>query len=170
MPVPEPEDATRLDEFVQRQVEDAVRRRRAQERADAALRAETLASDLDRDRVSEVLNEAFAQGRLTADEHADRTTRTFLARTHGDLERVLTGLHVPPAPVKAHAARKALFWIVSVFTSPFLLAGSGLLFFGTDLDDRVWGIILLVLFAPGLFALHRWAWPKVAKGHHPVLP
>jgi hypothetical protein len=72
--------------------------------------------------------------------------------------------------VKAHAARKLLFWIVSVFTSPFLLAGSGLLFFGTDLDDRVWGIILLVLFAPGLFALHRWAWPKVAKGHHPVLP
>jgi hypothetical protein len=170
MPEPEPDDATRLDEFVQQQVEDAVRRRRAQERAEAVLRAETLASDLDRDRVSEVLNEAFAHGRLTADEHADRTTRTFLARTHGDLEHVLKGLHVPPAPVKAHAARKLLFWIVSVFTSPFLLAGSGLLFFGTDLDDRVWGIILLVLFAPGLFALHRWAWPKVAKGHHPVLP
>jgi hypothetical protein len=63
MPEPEPDDATRLDEFVQQQVEDAVRRRRAQERAEAVLRAETLASDLDRDRVSEVLNEAFAHGR-----------------------------------------------------------------------------------------------------------
>ena len=68
----QPDETARLDEFVQRQVADAVRRRRAQEDADSALRSATLASDTDRDLAADVLNQAFAEGRLTSDEHGDR--------------------------------------------------------------------------------------------------
>ncbi len=35
-----------------------------------------------------------------------------------------------------------------------------LLLFGSDSGDRIAGIVMLVLFAPGLVALHRWAYPR----------
>jgi Domain of unknown function (DUF1707) len=156
----QPEESARLDEFVQRQVADAVRRRRAREAADSAHRASTLASDTDRDLTAQVLNQAFAEGRLTPEEHSDRTTRAFTARTHGELDQVLSGLQLPAVHQPSGAGRKVLFWIVTVITSPFLLMGLGLTLAGSDVGDRVFGIILLVLFAPGLFALNRWAWPR----------
>ncbi|MDT0183591.1 DUF1707 domain-containing protein [Microbacterium sp. ARD31] len=157
----QPEESARLDAFVQRQVADAVRRKEARAAADAELRASTLASDTDRDLAAGVLNQAFAEGRLTAEEHAERTTGAFTARTHGDLDRVLAGLHVPaPQATETHAARRVLFWMVTVMTSPFLLMGLGLLLAGSDNGGRVFGLVLIVLFAPGLFALNRWAWPK----------
>lgn len=155
----QPTETARLDGFVQRQVQDALARRRAQEEADAALHARVLASDLDRERTASVLNEAFAQGRLTGEEHAERTTRTFLARTHGDLDAVLAGLEVPEAPAPAYLARKVLFWVVTVVTSPFLMIGAGLVLAGADAGDRLFGLVLLVLFSPGLYALQRRAWP-----------
>lgn len=156
----QPEETARLDAFVQRQVADAVRRRREQEAADSALRASALASDTDRDLAAQVLNQAFAEGRLTPDEHNDRTTRAFTARTHGELEQVLLGLRAPAAPTPARTARKVLFWVVTVMTSPFLLMAFGLTMAGSDLGDRIFGIVLFTLFAPGLYALLRWAWPK----------
>jgi hypothetical protein len=54
--------------------------------------------------------------------------------------------------------------MVTVMTSPFLLMGLGLLIAGQDLGDRVFGIVFLVLFGPGLFALQRWAWPARDRG------
>lgn len=164
MSEPHPHESAGLDAYVQRQVADAERRKRDREDADAALRAGTLASDADRDITANVLNEAYAQGRLTSEEHAERTTRAFTARTHGDLDEVLTGLLVPTAPEDNRAARKVLFWMVTVITSPFLLMGLGLLIAGQDLGDRVFGIVFLVLFGPGLFALQRWAWPPSGPG------
>ena len=159
----QPDETARLDEFVQRQVADAVRRRRAQEDAASALRSATLASDTDRDLAADVLNQAFAEGRLTSEEHADRTTRAFTARTHGDLDRVLDGLQLPEAPTPTRNLRKVLFWIVTLITSPFLLMGAAFTLGGSDVGDHVFGIVLLTLFAPGLFALFRWAWPT-ARG------
>ncbi|MFI0410941.1 DUF1707 domain-containing protein [Actinomadura sp. 3N508] len=55
------------------------------------------ASDADRDRVAAVLGEAYADGRLTADEHADRTARAYAARTLGEL----TGLTGDLSPQEA---------------------------------------------------------------------
>lgn len=58
--------------------------------------SELRASDADRDRVADVLGQALAEGRLTADEHAERVERVFGARTVGDLEplvRDLPGAH-----------------------------------------------------------------------------
>ncbi|WUH97479.1 DUF1707 domain-containing protein [Spirillospora sp. NBC_00431] len=55
------------------------------------------ASDADRERVVTVLGEAFADGRLTADEHSDRTARAYAARTLGEL----TGLTADLSPEEA---------------------------------------------------------------------
>lgn len=155
----QPEETAPLDEFVQRHIADAARRRREREDAESALRASTLASDSDRDATASVLNQAFAEGRLTSEEHADRTTRAFTARTHGDLDQVLTGLQVPVAAAPAYAARKVIFWVVTVMTSPFLMMGLGLTLSGNGIFGTVFGIVLLGIFAPGLYALQRRAWP-----------
>ena len=136
-------------------------------------RAATLATDAERDAVVTLLNEAFADGRLTAEEHSDRSTRALAARTYGDLDQVLTGLVAPPVPTAVghgmSTARKVLFWVVAFFTAPFLLMGVGLLLAGQDLEDHVVGIIFVVIFGPSLFALHRWAHPKADRSRWPSL-
>lgn len=55
----------------------------------------TLASDADRDAAVRVLNEAFAEGRLTADEHAERIHETYAARTWQVLARLTADLPGP---------------------------------------------------------------------------
>ncbi|TDD85262.1 DUF1707 and DUF2154 domain-containing protein [Actinomadura darangshiensis] len=52
------------------------------------------ASDADRERVAAVLGEAVADGRLTMEEHSERTTRAYAARTLGELTG-LTGDLIP---------------------------------------------------------------------------
>lgn len=70
------------------------------------------ASDADRDRAGSVLNEAMAQGRLTAAEHSDRLDVIYAAKTHADLVPVLDDLPgmsaaVAPAPGPAAVAPAA---------------------------------------------------------------
>jgi len=48
--------------------------------------AELRASDADRDRVADILREALAEGRLTAEEHAERVEGVLNAKTVGELE------------------------------------------------------------------------------------
>src|SRR5260370_17834632 len=55
------------------------------------------ASDADRDRVLALLSEAMGDGRLTADEHAERVQRAFSARTLGELAELTTDLVAPSA-------------------------------------------------------------------------
>ena len=61
-----------------------------------------LASDSDRDAAARVLNEAFAEGRLTADEHGARVQAAYAARTWPELARLTADLPDPP-----HAAGRA---------------------------------------------------------------
>ena len=49
----------------------------------AARRDGVLASDAEREKVCELLNSGFAEGRITAAELDERTTRALSARTHG---------------------------------------------------------------------------------------
>lgn len=61
------------------------------------------ASDADRDRAASVINNALAEGRLTADEHADRLDAIYAAKTHGELVPMLddlpaAGTVAAPAP------------------------------------------------------------------------
>lgn len=57
---------------------------------------EIRASDADRDQVAEVLHTAYAEGRLTAEEHTDRTTALLRSRTFDDLAELTADL-VPSA-------------------------------------------------------------------------
>jgi len=62
--------------------------------------ADLRASDADRDRVADILREALAEGRLTADEHAERVEGVLAAKTVGELDVFIQDL---PA---AHARRE----------------------------------------------------------------
>ena len=57
-------------------------------------RASLRASDADRERFVETLRQHHVDGRLTADELAERTERAYAARTLGDLDTLATDL--PP--------------------------------------------------------------------------
>lgn len=73
------------------------------------------ASDRDRDMVNQVLSEAYAEGRLTPEEHDERITRVARAKTLGELPPVVADLianttpvlwgRTPPAHLRAEAER-----------------------------------------------------------------
>lgn len=71
---------------------------------DAAGRPGVLASDADREAVSGRLGSAFAEGRLTAAEHAERVQAAYGARTRGELGALTADL---PAPA-GDAGRQAV--------------------------------------------------------------
>jgi hypothetical protein len=52
------------------------------------------ASDADRDRTAELLREAYAEGRLSVDEHEERLDRAYQAKTVGELRELLVDLPV----------------------------------------------------------------------------
>ncbi|MCX0245778.1 MULTISPECIES: DUF1707 SHOCT-like domain-containing protein [Streptomyces] len=53
------------------------------------------ASDADRDRIADILREALAEGRLTAEEHAERVDSVYRAKTVGELEPLVRDLPAP---------------------------------------------------------------------------
>ncbi|NHB85359.1 DUF1707 domain-containing protein [Tessaracoccus sp. HDW20] len=58
-------------------------------------------ADQDRELVAQVLNNAYAEGRLTFDEHAERIAHAYDAKTFGDLDVLTVDLVAPtrrPAP------------------------------------------------------------------------
>ena len=60
------------------------------------------ASDADREHVIGVLREAFAEGRLTAEEHSARVGQAYSARTYAELATVSADLPAgPPASLPA---------------------------------------------------------------------
>ncbi len=61
------------------------------------------ASDADRDRAASVLNEAMAQGRLTAEEHSERLDAIYAAKTHADIVPVISDLPGSSAAVAPSA-------------------------------------------------------------------
>ncbi|WP_151479326.1 DUF1707 SHOCT-like domain-containing protein [Streptomyces albicerus] len=56
------------------------------------------ASDADRDRTADILREALAEGRLTAEEHAERVEEVFRAKTVGELEPLIQDLPAAHQP------------------------------------------------------------------------
>ncbi|MEU6294399.1 DUF1707 SHOCT-like domain-containing protein [Streptomyces erythrochromogenes] len=72
----------------------------------AALRA----SDADRDRIAQILGDAVAEGRLTAEEHSERLDTLYAVKTVGELEQLVRdlpapgGAHTPAAPAYTGAA------------------------------------------------------------------
>ena len=80
------------------------------------------ASDADRDRAASVVNEALAEGRLTAEEHSERLDSIYAAKTHADLVPLLEDLpatsgSAAPVPVSGGAVEHAYHGgpIVAIF-------------------------------------------------------
>src|SRR5262249_51188877 len=65
---------------------------------------QTLASDADRDTAAGLLNAAWAEGRLTADEYDQRLSAAYAARTWQQLDRLTADLPAPPAAATAQPA------------------------------------------------------------------
>jgi len=64
------------------------------------------ASDADRELVIRLLGEAAADGRLTLDEHAERSERALAARTIGELASLTSDLATPAGqPIKLYSRR-----------------------------------------------------------------
>ncbi|WP_353944489.1 DUF1707 domain-containing protein [Streptomyces sp. HUAS MG91] len=80
--------------------------KRPEPSAPAAEPTDLRASDADRDRIADILREALAEGRLDADEHAERIDGVYRAKTVGELEplvRDLPGAHASGPSVAAPA-------------------------------------------------------------------
>jgi hypothetical protein len=65
------------------------------------------AADTDRDRVVDVLNKAYGEGRLTKDEYDGRVETALAARTYADLDGVTADLPVARPAVMAPIAPMA---------------------------------------------------------------
>ncbi|MEU8433657.1 DUF1707 domain-containing protein [Streptomyces sp. NPDC029216] len=62
------------------------------------------ASDADRDRIAQILSDALAEGRLTAEEHAERLDTLYAVKTVGELEVLVRDLPAGAAAAAAHRA------------------------------------------------------------------
>ncbi|WP_406454291.1 DUF1707 domain-containing protein [Streptomyces sp. NBC_00876] len=129
------------------------------------------ASDADRDRIADILREAMAEGRLTAEEHAERVDSVYRAKTVGELEPLVRDLPTPGASVRAEAGTShaygsgeptgpadnlvAIFssstrkgrWRVGGRTNAFALFGS----VEIDLTEALFGQRLTVINATSVF-------------------
>ncbi|WP_159772409.1 DUF1707 SHOCT-like domain-containing protein [Streptomyces sp. HM190] len=72
-----------------------------------AAAAELRASDADRDRITDILRDALAEGRLTAEEHAERVEGVLAAKTVGELDVFIRDLPAAHAP-SAYAPRSSV--------------------------------------------------------------
>jgi hypothetical protein len=75
----------------------------------ASASPELRASDADRERVVEMLRDHGASGRLTTEELEERADRALVARTHGELDALLTDLPALPDR-RRKAARREAAW------------------------------------------------------------
>jgi hypothetical protein len=83
-------------------------------------------SDADRDKAASVLSQAMAEGRITADEHAQRLDGVYAAKTQADIVPLVSDLPGAGAALEARAApdapamqvsRRTPARLVSVFSS-----------------------------------------------------
>jgi hypothetical protein len=81
------------------------------------------ATDRDRDATIDVLQESYATGRLTADEHAARVGQAMAARTYADLDRLTADL--PRRPFYPDAPRPAMPRRTNGYAVAALVWGAG---------------------------------------------
>ncbi|MFJ1794362.1 DUF1707 SHOCT-like domain-containing protein [Kitasatospora griseola] len=72
------------------------------------LAGELRAADADRERVADLLRDAYAEGRLTVDEHAERIEAAYNARTFGELEPLTRDLPSHPGPIRHNLTKPPL--------------------------------------------------------------
>ena len=86
--------------------------------------AEMRASDADRDAAADLLNAAFAEGRLTAEEHGQRLEAAYATRTWQQLHQLTADLPAPPgaaepvAPVRFTGPELCLLCVLLCLCPP----------------------------------------------------
>ncbi|MCB0907552.1 MAG: DUF1707 domain-containing protein [Nocardioidaceae bacterium] len=90
-------------------------------------------SDAERDEAARALGEHFAEGRLTADEHGERSERLWAARTYADLGplfrdlpggtpiRPATGRAVPRPPSASRMVGGGVWWLAKLLLLGFVV-------------------------------------------------
>ena len=91
----------------------------------AVREAQMRASDADRDAAASLLNEAFAEGRLTADEHDQRISASYAARSWQQLHKLTADLPAasgaaaePMAPGMVGRADPCLLCVLLIVCPP----------------------------------------------------
>lgn len=104
--------------------------------------------DAERDRAAADLAEHYAEGRLTAEEHAERLDRVWAARTRADLGPVFRDLPAAPpaAPLRSTRSVPARGPAGRSGPSPAVLAVAGGLVVLTVLSHLPLVLLALVLF------------------------
>ncbi|WP_141955004.1 DUF1707 SHOCT-like domain-containing protein [Actinoallomurus bryophytorum] len=69
------------------------------------------AADRDRDEVTEILREHYAQGRLTLEEFGERSAAAMAARTMGELQALTADLPASAEPENTAWSRTRMRWI-----------------------------------------------------------
>jgi DUF1707 SHOCT-like domain/Domain of unknown function (DUF4190) len=72
------------------------------------------AADADRDRVVELLNTAYSEGRLSKDEYDGRLENAFSARTYAELDHIVADLPAARAAAVTQVARTNVLAIASL--------------------------------------------------------
>jgi uncharacterized membrane protein len=141
-------------------------------------------SDADREQVSALLREHYAEGRLTSDELDERITATLSAKTFGDLRRVMADLPEPglagPRPGQAPPGQAPPQWagrpVFAFRRGPRLLpllflafiamlafgGGAGFVFLAIF---KVILLVWLVMMVAGLFTVARFRRHGRRNGH-----
>lgn len=149
-----------LERIVQDEILDARQRRAAEQAREDAARAAALASNAERDAAVVTLSDAYAHGRITAEELSERTTQALAARTHGDLDRVLAGLRTAARGSGKSPVRFLAAGAMTLLASPFLLIGLLALLAGDGPGEWIFGLVFLGVSVPGVLLVWRWAWPS----------
>ncbi len=80
------------------------------------------ASDADRDRGVDVIKAAFAEGRLTREEHSARVERAYGARTYSELAALSADLPAGPLPSLRNGTTAACLPVPSPRSNPLAVA------------------------------------------------
>jgi hypothetical protein len=102
---------------------------------------ETRLSDADRDRAAAELVEHYAEGRLDAEEHAERLDAIWTARVAADLEPIFADLP-RPAPARPGRSRRSWGWR----RVPFVPAAALLIVLSVVTHLPFWILIFFVGF------------------------
>jgi Domain of unknown function (DUF1707) len=109
--------------------------------AGTTARGHLRASDADREQVLDTLKDAFAQGRLTADELGVRTIRVLTSRTYAELAAATAGIRAPliqapsrpqpaPAPTRKPINMKTVARAAGMIITPPALWAVFLTYYG----------------------------------------
>lgn len=113
------------------------------------------ASDAERERVATEIREHFAQGRLDAEELADRLQRAYAARTRRDLDELRADLPRLPVAVKARRAELTRELVQQTGAGLGLFAVCTLIWAASGANGGFWPV--WTLFVP-LIPLVRNGW------------